>query len=58
MPNSVRFQRVLKAPPERVYRAFLDAEAMTKWLPPHGFTAKSLSQNPCGTMRDPRAGEV
>lgn len=34
----VRLHRVLRAPPERVYRAFLDAEAMTKWLPPHGFT--------------------
>jgi uncharacterized protein YndB with AHSA1/START domain len=40
MPNTVRFHRVLKAPPERVYRAFLDAEAMAKWLPPHGFTGK------------------
>lgn len=40
MPNTVRFHRVLKAPPERVYKAFLDAEAMVKWLPPHGFTGK------------------
>jgi uncharacterized protein YndB with AHSA1/START domain len=31
---------VLKAPPERVYKAFLDADAMNKWLPPHGFTGK------------------
>jgi uncharacterized protein YndB with AHSA1/START domain len=38
MPNTVRFHRVLKAPPERVYRAFLDAAAMAKWLPPYGFT--------------------
>ena len=38
--NSVRFHRVLRAPPERVYRAFLDADAMVKWLPPHGFTGK------------------
>jgi uncharacterized protein YndB with AHSA1/START domain len=38
MANSVRFHRVLKAKPERVYRAFLDADAMAKWLPPHGFT--------------------
>ena len=36
--GTVRFHRVLTAPPERVYRAFLDADAMAKWLPPHGFT--------------------
>lgn len=40
MPGTVRFHRVLKAPPERVYKAFLDADAMAKWLPPHGFTGK------------------
>jgi uncharacterized protein YndB with AHSA1/START domain len=40
MPNSVRFHRVLRAPSERVYRAFLDADAMAKWLPPNGFTGK------------------
>lgn len=40
MPNTVQFHRVLKAPAERVYRAFLDADAMVKWLPPHGFTGK------------------
>jgi uncharacterized protein YndB with AHSA1/START domain len=38
--NTVRLHRVLRAPPERIYRAFLDAEAMAKWLPPNGFTAK------------------
>src|SRR5262245_18539948 len=38
MPGTVRVPRVLKAPPERVYRAFLDAAALAKWLPPHGFT--------------------
>jgi uncharacterized protein YndB with AHSA1/START domain len=38
--NSVRFHRVLRATPERVYRAFLDADAMAKWLPPNGFTGK------------------
>lgn len=38
MPNTIRLQRVLRAPPERVYRAFLDASALVKWLPPHGFT--------------------
>ena len=36
--NTVRLHRVLKAPPERVYRAFLSPDAMVKWLPPHGFT--------------------
>lgn len=36
--NIVRLHRVFKAPVERVYRAFLDADAMAKWLPPHGFT--------------------
>ncbi len=40
MPNTIRLHRVLRAPPERVYRAFLDADALCKWLPPHGFTAK------------------
>jgi uncharacterized protein YndB with AHSA1/START domain len=40
MPSTVQFHRVLRATPERVYRAFLDAEALVKWLPPHGFTAK------------------
>ena len=40
MPHTVRFHRVLRATPERVYRAFLDADAMTKWLPPNGFTGK------------------
>ncbi len=38
--NTVRLHRVLAAKPERVYRAFLDAEAMAKWLPPFGFTCK------------------
>lgn len=40
MPNSVQFHRVLRATPERVYRAFLDADAMAKWLPPNGFTGR------------------
>ena len=40
MSNVVRLHRVLRAPPERVYRAFLDPDAMAKWLPPHGYTAK------------------
>ena len=38
--HTVRLHRVLRATPERVYRAFLDAAAMSKWLPPHGFTCK------------------
>ena len=38
--NTVRLHRVLRAPAERVYRAFLDADALVKWLPPHGFTGK------------------
>ena len=41
MPTgTIKLNRVLRAPPERVYRAFLDADAMAKWLPPHGFTCK------------------
>jgi uncharacterized protein YndB with AHSA1/START domain len=40
MPNTIKLHRVLRAKPERVYRAFLDADAMAKWLPPHGFTGK------------------
>jgi uncharacterized protein YndB with AHSA1/START domain len=38
--HTVRFHRVLKSTPERVYRAFLDADAKAKWLPPNGFTGK------------------
>jgi uncharacterized protein YndB with AHSA1/START domain len=40
MPSIIRLHRVLRATPERVYRAFLDADAMAKWLPPYGFTCK------------------
>ena len=40
MPSTIRLHRVFTAPPERVYRAFIDADAMVKWLPPHGFTGK------------------
>jgi uncharacterized protein YndB with AHSA1/START domain len=40
MPNTVQFHRVLRSAPEKVYRAFLDADAMAKWLPPNGFTGK------------------
>jgi uncharacterized protein YndB with AHSA1/START domain len=38
--NTARLHRVLRSPPERVYRAFLDPDAMVKWIPPHGFTGK------------------
>lgn len=38
--NTIKLHRVLKAPPERVYKAFLDGDAMSKWLPPNGFTGK------------------
>jgi len=38
--NTIRLHRVLRATPERIYRAFLDADAMVKWLPPHGFTGR------------------
>ncbi|MBK7701913.1 MAG: SRPBCC family protein [bacterium] len=51
--GTVRLHRVLRAPPERVYRAFLDADAMAKWLPPHGFTGKvhHLDARVGGTFR-------
>src|SRR5512147_1795671 len=38
--GTVRFHRVFRCPPEKLYKAFIDAEAMAKWLPPHGFTGK------------------
>lgn len=38
--GTVRLQRVLRAPPERIYKAFLDADALAKWLPPYGFTCQ------------------
>ena len=40
MPNTIRLHRVLRASPEKVYRAFLDPDAKVKWLPPNGFTGK------------------
>ncbi len=51
--NTVRLHRVLRATPERVYRAFLDADAMVKWLPPNGFTGKVHHMDPKvgGTFR-------
>ena len=53
MPNTVRLHRVLRSTPERVYRAFLDPEAMAKWLPPNGFTGKvhQLDARVGGTYR-------
>jgi len=49
----VRLHRVLRAPPERVYRAFLDPDAMAKWLPPNGFTCKvhTMDARVGGTFR-------
>ena len=38
--NTLKISRVIRAPPERVYKAFLDPDAMAKWLPPHGFTGR------------------
>jgi uncharacterized protein YndB with AHSA1/START domain len=51
--GTVRLHRVLRAPPERVFRAFIDPDAMVKWLPPHGFTGKvhSLDARVGGTYR-------
>ena len=51
--NTVRLHRVLRAKPERVYKAFLDADAMAKWLPPYGFTCKvhKLDAKVGGTFR-------
>ncbi|OTG83924.1 SRPBCC family protein [Acinetobacter sp. ANC 4648] len=40
MTNTIRLHRIFSAPPERVYRAFLDPDALVKWMAPHGFTAK------------------
>ena len=44
--GTIRLHRVLRANPQRIYRAFLDADAMAKWLPPHGFTCKVHEMNP------------
>lgn len=45
--NTVQLHRVLRASPELVYRAFLDSDAMVKWLPPHGFTGKIHDMDAC-----------
>ena len=44
--NTIKLHRVLRAPADRVYRAFLDPEALAKWLPPNGFTAKVHHMDP------------
>jgi uncharacterized protein YndB with AHSA1/START domain len=51
--GTVRLHRVLRAPPERIYRAFLEADAMAKWIAPYGFTAKVHHMDPRvgGTFR-------
>lgn len=43
--NTITLHRVIKAPPERVYRAFIEPEALVKWYPPHGFTCRVLSMD-------------
>ena len=43
--GTVRLHRVLRATPERIYRAFLDADALPKWLPPYGFTCKVIQMD-------------
>ncbi|HTU66027.1 MAG TPA: SRPBCC family protein [Steroidobacteraceae bacterium] len=45
MPSTIRLHRVFAAPPERIYKAFTDADARCKWLPPYGFTAKMHSDD-------------
>jgi uncharacterized protein YndB with AHSA1/START domain len=53
MPSTIRLHRVLRAAPERVYRAFLDPDALAKWLPPNGFTGRvhHLDAHDGGTYR-------
>lgn len=46
MPNTVRLHRVLTAKPEKVFRAFLDPDALVRWMPPNGFTAKVHAMDP------------
>lgn len=46
MGHTIRLHRVLRAPPERVYKAFIDPDAMVKWLPPDGFTARVEHMDP------------
>ena len=53
MPNTVRLHRVLATKPDKVYRAFIEADAMAKWLPPNGFTCtvQHLDAKVGGTFR-------
>ena len=53
MPNTVRLHRVLVTKPEKVYRAFIEADAMAKWLPPNGFTCTvhHMDTTPGGSFR-------
>lgn len=53
MPNTVRLHRVLATKPEKVYRAFLEPDAMAKWLPPNGFTCTvhQMEAKPGGSFR-------
>ncbi|WP_077033911.1 SRPBCC family protein [Pelomonas sp. KK5] len=46
MPSTIRLHRVIKAPPERIYRAFTNPDAWSKWLPPHGFIGKVHEMEP------------
>jgi uncharacterized protein YndB with AHSA1/START domain len=45
MPSTIKLHRVLRATPERIYRAFLDPDALARWLPPNGFTGKVHENN-------------
>jgi uncharacterized protein YndB with AHSA1/START domain len=53
MTHTIKLHRIVRAPAERIYRAFLDADALVKWLPPHGFTGKvhALDARVGGTYR-------
>lgn len=46
MTHTINLHRVFRAPPERIYRAFLDGDALVKWLPPYGFTARMHHMDP------------
>ncbi len=53
MPNTVKLHRVLKTTPEKIYRAFLEPDALIKWIPPYGFTTRTehLDARVGGTFR-------